>query len=390
MRFLIVFLFWVASIFGEVAHSENIRTELKLLYPQLSQKSLQLKIENAKTPFLFFRSFVPFYFKLTQSLSNDLDLLETLGSHTGWCVGDAHIENFGTLLDRNGNAFFSINDLDDGGPCPLVTDVLRFLTSVLLYDDSVDLAPIVDAYLKSLSQSNVEKKSFHKPTRELLEEAEKNGFELKKKDVNRDQIRLDRDEDAQEIDRGTKALLSLALKRSYGAGVQLMDSFEKVRESGGSGGLKRFIALVKNANKPGTFPKPIAVIEFKQISTPGIFPAATSPIPEADKRIQKSLVLEHGKDFSPLYQVQKLGQWWMLLRPRWAGHIGIKIEDYNDHQLRNIFEDEANCLGRLHRISANHLRSYLSMVLKTDPKQWIKTARRLAEKSEKAFNELNP
>jgi len=34
-------------------------------------------------------------------------------------VGDAHPENFGTLLQKDGTSVFTVNDVDDSGPCPL-------------------------------------------------------------------------------------------------------------------------------------------------------------------------------------------------------------------------------------------------------------------------------
>jgi hypothetical protein len=373
--------FFVNS-FAFARSSDSLQKDLEHLYPELSKKALQLKIENAVTPFLFLRSFVPYSFDRIKDL--ELKLFKQLKSQTGWCIGDAHIENFGTLLDRNGNSFFSINDMDDAGPCPLVADALRFFTSVLLQESSTELDPLLKAYFKGLSHDVREEISFRKPIRKLLEKAEEKGFELKKKDVNKAETTLDREDDTIEIDSLTEQKLSVALKNAYGQTAQLIDALEKKREAGGSGGLKRFVTLVK---QKGQSPS-IRVIEFKQLVNPGIFPLA-QVIPPAPERVSKTLLLQQGRQHSLLYQVQKIGDLWMLLRPRWKGHIGIKIEDFDEDELDKILKDEAFYLGHLHKKSADTPGLYVEKVLKTEPQLWIQSVRLLAKEMKRSFEELN-
>src|SRR4051812_25509910 len=74
----------------------------------------------------FFTAFGEYYYLLLDANRSQLTTVAALDQTGGWCVGDAHPENFGALILKNGHSIFTINDMDDAGPCPLVMDLLRF------------------------------------------------------------------------------------------------------------------------------------------------------------------------------------------------------------------------------------------------------------------------
>src|ERR1043166_4587146 len=48
------------------------------------------------------------------------------------CVGDLHLENFGTWRDGDGRLVWGVNDFDEAAAMPYVLDLLRLATSIRL------------------------------------------------------------------------------------------------------------------------------------------------------------------------------------------------------------------------------------------------------------------
>ena len=57
-----------------------------------------------------------------------------------WACGDLHLENFGSYKGDNRLVYFDINDFDEAALAPSTWDVLRFLTSVTLAADSMQVS----------------------------------------------------------------------------------------------------------------------------------------------------------------------------------------------------------------------------------------------------------
>src|SRR5262252_10642092 len=47
------------------------------------------------------------------------------------CVGDLHVENFGTWRDSEGRLIWGVNDVDEACVLPYTNDLVRLATSVL-------------------------------------------------------------------------------------------------------------------------------------------------------------------------------------------------------------------------------------------------------------------
>jgi hypothetical protein len=72
------------------------------------------------------------------------------------CVGDVHVENFGTWRDADSRLVWGINDFDDAAVMPYAYDLVRLATSILLapgHPFSADraAAAVLDGYRSGLS-----------------------------------------------------------------------------------------------------------------------------------------------------------------------------------------------------------------------------------------------
>lgn len=76
------------------------------------------------------------------------------------CVGDIHVENFGTWVDAEGRRVWGVNDFDEGAVMPYAFDLVRLLTSALLAPALKKLSPreaaraVLDGYCDGLKARN--------------------------------------------------------------------------------------------------------------------------------------------------------------------------------------------------------------------------------------------
>jgi uncharacterized protein (DUF2252 family) len=87
----------------------------------------------SRSPLSFLRGAAPLYYEILKANPD----LAGGPTHTGWIVGDAHLENFGAYqaVERGAakkSALFDLNDFDDAVVAPWRWDVLRLATSLLL------------------------------------------------------------------------------------------------------------------------------------------------------------------------------------------------------------------------------------------------------------------
>ena len=367
-------------------HPKKSRAELfrqiEELYPDLTRAQIQEKIDLSPNAFKFYRAVVPLYYRELVVDPPAVERFAAIRAQSGWIAGDPHPENFGAFLSKKGRSQFIFNDIDDSGPGLLWADALRFFTSAHLVDQDQDMAVLIDAYKEGLKGKD---RDFSKPVRNLMEESEGRARLPQKKFFDGDKSKLVRPEGSKELPKTLYQKLETILEATYGKSAQMKDAFENVRLEGGSGGLTRYVALLKFPEGQGIDGKHL-VVEFKQMVQPGIFPLS----PSANKlsvaeRVAKSLEIDHGGSASALYKVIDFDGKDMLVRPRWAGNRGVKLEDYGAKEVRKIMADEAYVLGQIHARGANNASAYLEGVLKTPDSDWVAESERIAEFFESAF-----
>jgi hypothetical protein len=381
MRVLFCFMLALSVL---AAHADTPGfSDVRALYPALNEQALRAKINSAQDAFHLYRALVPLYYKMLAD--GAVPALVSADAAHGWCAGDAHPENFGALLQKDGSAVFSINDMDDAGPCPLWADALRFFAAVKLHDGHSDLDPLLNAY-RDGTEGKTEKLSA--AILALIDEAQNGGRAWQKKFVDQNGLRLKRDEDVEDVPRDMQEQIAQTLQNHLPHMQQLLDAAIAKHETGGSGGLRRYLALVKFHEDPevgsGTL-----VIELKQLSRPGIFPLEHSPTLAQAERIARTLQLEQGIAFSPKYvpltlQIERQN-FDYLARPRWQGNVSFKFgKQGEEHALK----DMANVLGLLHARSANDLLAYRKALSVSKDHDWKHAAQAIATRFEEAYQAL--
>ena len=88
---------------------------------------LSMKYRNMRiSPFIFLRATCHLFY---ERVAPDLHALPT---PLTWCMGDMHLENFGSYKGDNRLAYFDLNDFDEAVLAPTSWDLIRFLTSILV------------------------------------------------------------------------------------------------------------------------------------------------------------------------------------------------------------------------------------------------------------------
>jgi hypothetical protein len=104
-----------------------------------------------KNPFVFLRAT---YYRWARCIEAVCPKLR--GAPTTLCVGDIHLENFGTWPDADGRWIWGVNDFDEAAMMPYAFDLVRLTTSVQLapkmkLDDSAAAEAILEGYRMGLT-----------------------------------------------------------------------------------------------------------------------------------------------------------------------------------------------------------------------------------------------
>jgi hypothetical protein len=305
------------------------------------------KLEASGDTFHFVRSFVDYYYGLIAKNTSQLNIAHAASSYSGWCVGDAHPENFGILLQNNSTTLFSMNDMDDFGPCPLAYDFLRLLVTSRLYLPKINIEQIRNSYLVGLRKENL---SVPLIIQTLASDSQKLGENIEPKKL--DGNKFKRKNGMTEVTPAIYQTISsdidaVFIQRGFVSGdLKVLDIVSTSKIGGGSGGLLRYEVLCLKNNKD------LIHLELKELTMPAIYPVATAAIPNQTERMTKALQLEQGNTFSPFYNVFLIGGKTMLLRPKFTGNKGITLTDSSDQDNTDIISYEAFILGRIHAASA--------------------------------------
>ena len=100
-----------------------LRTQCKVVEPDLRYKHRLMK----ESAFFFLRAT---YFRWSRTIEAICPELKDAPSVL--CVGDMHLENFGTWRDAEGRLVWGVNDFDDAAVMPYALDLVRLVTSIRL------------------------------------------------------------------------------------------------------------------------------------------------------------------------------------------------------------------------------------------------------------------
>src|SRR5438445_327991 len=104
---------------------------------------------------------------------------------------------------------------------------------------------------------------------------------------------------------------------SWAEGTQIIDILATTKVGGGSGGLQRYEVLIQNGAS-------LLHLELKEQRQPAIYPIEMDK-PDTAQRIATTLLMDQGSTASVFYRVVQIGSTSMLLRPRFAGDVGVSL-----------------------------------------------------------------
>jgi hypothetical protein len=294
------------------------------------------KVSASRDAFHFLRSFVDYYYSLIAANKTKLNISRA-ANFSGWCVGDAHAENFGVLIQRTLSPLFTMNDMDDAGPCPVAYDFLRFIVSSRLYLPNIDINAIYSAYEQGLLGRNI---PMPMRIQDMLKQAASKGIAIEQKKL--DGVKLKRKDLMMEVSRDERSLISDELESLFrNENLKVLDMVMTSKIGGGSGGLLRYEILCVTGNQ-------LIQLELKELVAPAIAVIATSAIPEQAERMKTALEINQGHMYSQYYNVLKMGGRSLLLRPKFSGNLGVDLSQSSPEENIQVILYEAFVLGRIH------------------------------------------
>lgn len=370
MRTHTLLIFLLALVPQRSLGNEFLWEQLHGLYPFLTQGEVREKVRVARSPFEFFRSFVALYYDVIVTRPELTHSFRDVRKEKGWCVGDAHPENFGILLNRKAKAVFTVNDWDDTGACPVYADVIRFLTAATIYNSGLDLSALRASYLRTLAGGEPK---LSRPTESLMARSERGGYIISKSELT-PQGFLIRPDQAIELTDAERTTLTSTLTA---VGIFVKDAYRVQRRQGGSFGSWRIRVLAQLTGRQ-------ALIELKELLPSGLHPiTSTDPQVFVRDRINKMLSLLFGNDVPHGVAVVPYDGKYFLMRPRWQTNVSVDLEKFSkklsSKDLFSILRDQAEVLGALHRRTVENPERYLAAMTAVEADAWIATAHGLAE-----------
>ncbi len=317
--------------------SQNLQTTEKLtkfFYRQteldISDADFDLKWNMALEAgaLKFLRSFVASYYK-------DLKIVSGAGP-VGVCFGDAHIENFGFVVFADG-PHFVYNDFDDSGYCPVGLDILRYLTSINLYEkESPDsFEKIAQEYVNVLSGKNA--------PQELNSSFVFNPEKIREKKVFKfiENERFIDSPEFSKVPENLKLEIAKALKNNPDMQkVDMKDVVATKKEAGGSAGLEKYLIYVSDAS--GTKRE---IFECKPLIEPGTAAGEWKTLP--NNRIV-FLQNEIWKNLKPIdYFEVKINDLNYVIRSRTTG--SIDLNSLNSEERMDLYKSQVGIIATLHK-----------------------------------------
>jgi hypothetical protein len=349
---------------------EQAYTLLQKIYPYQSLEQIKAKVAEAKTPALFFRSFVSyFHFQLSQQLQAmalpKSQRASKLFSHAGMIFGDPHPENFGTDLYKNKDgkvSYLGVNDFDDTTVGPYAADLFRFLSSVkYFHSGKLSQEELITAYIAGLNGNT----KLSLISTELIEKSKKKGRKIKSKYYSKDTPNIFKlkKEPSRSLTEDEKKKVAELISTEY-SDLELLDSYVYTKSSGGSAGMERIQLLFRKGDKHSW-------IELKPIAPKGKslfknFSAKDQNLETSKDHLENALsTFLEGKTKSSKV-IELFGKPYHS-RKRMRSQRDYKFLEQNDTDQKKILLDQISTLGRQHRKSMNNgVSSYVTDLSKED------------------------
>jgi len=255
--------------------------------PQLLHRKYKTMQRNA---FAFLRGTCHLFY---QDWPSAADLNQ---SPLSWICGDLHLENFGTFKGDNRLTYFDLNDFDEAVLAPCTWDLARFLTSIFVGANALDLGDIeaialANCFLTSYKQALlfgkagwVERGTATGLVQELLNQLrqrKRQDFLNSRTEIKGStrRIRLDGKRALPIASAERKKITALIEKfRSQQAKPKFFKLLDVAQRAAGTGslGIERYILLVVGHGSPNDN----YLLDLKQSQTSALQPYLTAPQPQ--------------------------------------------------------------------------------------------------------------
>jgi hypothetical protein len=362
---------------------KKITNALRDLYPHHSKDMILTRVDHAKDTHKFIRGFIPYYYDVAWDLRKELPVHKKMKNTTGHVVGDAHVENFGFMINNDGKPLLALNDFDDVAEAPLYLDVLR-LSQSASYMDDVKQAKVLAAYKKGLTEAPYEFSNF---INKLKEKAIAGGINCKAEYAStKDGLKFTvKGEPNFVTSQSEMKNIEKVLKDKFGPKALMHDSYKTMKESGGSAYGSRFHILAE-------FDGNVHFIEFKEVFESGVVSQFAKTVPN-DQRILTSRNVFLGNNFDQKLDVIKVEDKMYQLRFKSEGNKSIDFGKIKDKkEIHKVIEDEFFVLGQLHRKSLDNspekIQSYMKDLNSVSMDDWKESIDLMKQKMKKAFKKV--
>lgn len=314
---------------------ELTKTFFRATSPHIGHAAFERKWKRAvRSPLRLFRSFPPAYWLVLERVPAG-----HVPGRPGLCHGDPHLENFGLIRSAAGSWVFVANDLDDAGIGEVGLDAVRWAVSLLLAGEKWRrVERLLEGYVAVVGGAPA-------PTlpAELVPDVGAVVAGALEKLVAGHELVRGEGSELVAIDRRARALVERAFESGPLGSLALLDVAERIRVEGGSGGLRRFWALVAR----GTGKKrEIDVLELKELTRPAV-EWGHHRTPLADRIAEVSEHLFAGVTMRDHFAV-RLGHAEFLVRSR-LGRASIDLDALDAPEREAVLAAQAGLLARDHR-----------------------------------------
>ena len=290
-------------------------------------------------PFAFFRGAAHLFYADWPAASPLND------SPPAWLCGDLHLENFGVFKGADRQVYFDINDFDDGALAPCAWDAARWLVSLYLATDLLDLSEadvatlgmfFLKRYFSTLAGGRAAPLSpvpVSEAVHRLKREAETRSREKFLNERTRregDERRFVESKKLLSVSGDEKKRVMKAIRR-MGENSGKLEFYRPLdvafRIAGtGSLGLKRYVVLVEGRGSPDEN----FIIDLKESHPSALAPALRIPQPQWASEAQRAVTVQERAQTMPpaLLDTLEIEGAWYILREMQPSQDKIAVTDW--------------------------------------------------------------
>lgn len=327
------------------SHSHSHRAALRRLEslsPGISKDRIRLKISSVDSSFMFYRSFVAlFYDELKGELSHSP--LSALAHYQGFSPIDYHPDNFSFHGVGNNKIRYQMNDYDNGNRVPVVSDLIRYLSSLKIANSKVFERKVMDELIESYYKGLMGKEA-HYPEFLLKDIRFKDGHYFSDSSDYID-LKLDRNLSkgriAKDLSQNENHLLAHIVEDFFKERLEVLDAFKYYNVTGGSGGLLRYKLLLRGKDH-------VLVYEFKEIEAEAFNPLNAQLNVSPTETLNFLVADPHFRSF---YGMVQMSDKTYFVRPKFDNFKHDDFLEYSKKQQIKMAKVQMNVIGLNHRIA---------------------------------------